>query len=182
MKFFAETERLLLREIVPGDAEGFYELDADPEVHTYLGNQPVTSMEQVKALILFIRQQYVDNGIGRWAIVDKTTGAFVGWTGLKLVRELTNNHINYYDLGYRLIRKYWGKGIATEAALASLAYGFASLGAPEIYAMAHYQNKGSNKVLRKVGLKFIEPFDYNGTTHNWYAINREDWTKLKREC
>jgi len=178
MKVFAETERFILREILHEDAQGLYDLDSDPEVHRYLGNNPVKSMEQVREMIQFIRQQYVDNGIGRWAIIDKTTGAFVGWAGLKLVKEWTNNHIDYYDLGYRLIRKYWGKGIATETALASLNYGFTVLELPVIYAMADSQNDGSNQVLRKAGLTFVEDFDYKGTKHNWYKINRTNWKEV----
>ena len=122
MKIFAETERLILREILPTDVEGMYQLDADPDVHKYLGNKPVTSREQTLEVINFIRQQYIDNGIGRWAIINKKSNEFLGWTGLKLVTDETNHHKNYYDLGYRLIKKYWGKGIATESACASLDY------------------------------------------------------------
>jgi ribosomal-protein-alanine N-acetyltransferase len=99
----------------------------------------------------------------------------VGWAGLKLVTELTNKHINYYDLGYRLLRKFWGQGIATECARASLNYGFEVLGASEIFAAAHSENTGSNKVLTKVGLTFVESFDYFDARHNWYQINRKDW-------
>lgn len=92
MKIFAETERLILREILPSDIDGMFELDSDPEVHKYLGNKPVTTREQISDAINFIRQQYIDNGIGRWAIIDKKTNDFIGWTGLKFVTELTNNH------------------------------------------------------------------------------------------
>ena len=106
MKVFAETERLILREILPIDVEGLWELDSDPEVHKYLGNNPVTDKEQIVEVINFIRQQYIDNGIGRWAIIDKKTNEFIGWTGLKFVTDTINNHQNYYDLGYRLIKKY----------------------------------------------------------------------------
>ena len=179
MKSFVETERLLLREIEPSDEKGLYELDSDPEVHRYLGNKPVKSIEQIREIIEFIKQQYIDNGIGRWAITDKATGEFVGWTGLKLVKELTNNHTNYYDLGYRLLRKYWGKGIATETAVASLDFGFNVLGVTEIYAMADYQNYGSNNVLRKIRLKLIETFDYEGIKHNWYKMDRNIWTEIR---
>ena len=77
MKIFAETDRLILREILPTDIDGMYELDSDPEVHRYLGNQPVTNKDQVVEVINFIRQQYIDNGIGRWAIIDKKTNAQV---------------------------------------------------------------------------------------------------------
>ena len=65
-----------------------YELDADPEVHKYLGNKPVTNREQTVEVINFIRQQYIHNGIGRWAIIDKKSKEFLGWTGLKLVSDV----------------------------------------------------------------------------------------------
>jgi len=106
MKILAETERLILRDILPTDVEGMYQLDAAPEVHKYLGNKPVASREQTVEVINFIRQQYIDNGIGRWAIINKKSNEFLGWTGLKLVTDETNRHKNYYDLGYRLVKKY----------------------------------------------------------------------------
>lgn len=175
MKIFSETERLILREILPTDVDGYFELDADPEVHRYLGSTPVQNKEQIVESIKFIRQQYIDNGIGRWAIVDKKTNGFIGWAGLKLIKELTNNHINYYDLGYRLISKYWGQGIATEAAHASLLYAFDNLNANEVYAMADCKNTASNKVLTKAGLTFIETFDHRGIKCNWYKIDKKDF-------
>ena len=165
MKIFAETNRLILREILTTDVDGMFELDSDPEVHTYLGNTPVSNKDQIIDTINFIRQQYIDHGIGRWAIIDKNTNEFIGWEGLKFVTDLTNNHKNYYDLGYRLIKKYWGQGIATETALASLEYAFNELYASEVYAMADCKNEGSNKILKKVGLNFIETFDLEGIEH-----------------
>lgn len=179
VKIFAETERLILREIIPSDIDGMFELDSDPEVHKYLGNKPVTEREQISNVINFIRQQYTDNGIGRWAIIDKKTNHFIGWTGLKFVTDLTNNHKNYYDLGYRLIKKYWGQGIAIETAIASLNFAFEQLKAGEVYAMADCENDGSNKILKKVGLNFIERFDLDGIEHNWYKIDKNKYESRK---
>lgn len=65
MKIFVETERLILREILPTDIDGMFELDSDLEVHQYLGNQPITHKQQAVDAINFIRQQYIDHGIGR---------------------------------------------------------------------------------------------------------------------
>lgn len=175
MNIIAETERLIIRELLPTDIDGMFELDSDPEVHRYLGNEPVTDKKQALEVIHFIRQQYVDNGIGRWAIIDKKTNDFVGWTGLKFVTELTNNHKNFYDLGYRLIKRYWGKGIASETALISLSYAFDILHASEVYAMADCENDGSNKILNKTGFTFIETFDLDGVRHNWYKIDKTDF-------
>jgi len=179
MKIFVETERLILREILPTDVDGLFKLDSDPEVHRYLGNKPVTGKGQILDVINFIRQQYIDNGIGRWAIIDKENNDLIGWTGLKFVTEITNNHKNYYDLGYRLIKKYWGKGIATETALASLEYAFNKLNIDEVFAMADCENDASNKILKKVGLNFIETFDLDGIKHSWYKIDRKEFENKK---
>lgn len=177
MNIFAETERFILRELLPKDVDGMYELDSDPEVHTYLGNKPVTDKQKVVDTINFVRQQYKDNGIGRWAIIDKQTHAFIGWCGLKLVTELTNNHQNFHDIGYRLIKKYWGQGIATETAIPALAYAFNKLQLKEVYASAHIDNVGSNKILQKIGLRFIETFYYEDIPCNWYKITKEEYEK-----
>jgi ribosomal-protein-alanine N-acetyltransferase len=179
MKIFVETERLILREILPTDIDGMFALDSDPEVHKYLGNKTVTNKEQIVELINFIRQQYVDHGIGRWAIIDKRTNEFIGWTGLKFVTALTNDHKNYYDLGYRLIKKYWGKGIATETAHVSLEYAFSTLNIDEIYAAASIENEGSNKILNKIGMNFIETFYYEDIKCNWYKMDKSDYKNKK---
>ncbi|GJM31187.1 MAG: N-acetyltransferase [Saprospiraceae bacterium] len=174
MKIFVKTERLILREIVENDTEGIYELDSDPEVHKYLGNNPIQNREQSKDIIKYIRKQYEENGIGRWAIIDKITNEFIGWTGLKYEQNVREN-FDYYDLGYRIKRQYWGKGIATETALEALKYGFTTLNLPEIYAGAHVDNIASNKVLKKVGLRFIETFEFDGAMHNWYKLEKSEW-------
>lgn len=177
MKIFAETERLILREILPTDVDGFFDMDSDPDVHIYLGNQPLQTKEQAAAAIQFIRQQYIDNGIGRWAVIDKRTNEFLGWAGLKLITEPINNHNNFLDLGYRLIKKYWGKGFASEAAAASLAYAFNELHANKVYAHADSKNVASNKILTKTGLTFIEAFVHQDITCNWYEIDKQTFDR-----
>jgi len=179
MKILAETERLILREILPTDIDGMFELHSDPEVHRFLGNKTVTSKEETIIIINSVRQRYIDYGIGRWAIIDKNTNNFIGWTGLEFVTELINNHKNYYDLGYRLIRKYWGQGIATETSFASLEYAFDKLNADKVFARADSENIGSNKVLEKVGLKFIETFNLDGIKHNWYKLEKTEFENKK---
>ena len=173
MRIFTQTTRLLLREMLHTDIDGMFELDNDPEVHRYLGNNPIQTREQAAEMIESIRQQYVTNGIGRWAVIDKQTNAFLGWAGLKLITDKTNKHINYLDVGYRLIKKYWGQGFATEAAQASVKYAFNEMQAPAVYAITDSNNAASHHVLLKVGLHYIETFEYHGFTHNWYKIERK---------
>jgi ribosomal-protein-alanine N-acetyltransferase len=175
VKVSAETSRFILREIIPSDLDGLFELDSDADVHRYLGNEPVKNKEQIAEVIQFIRNQYLVNGIGRWAIIEKNTNNFVGWTGLKLVTEMVNKHQNYYDLGYRIIRKYWGKGIATETARAVLDYGFKNLNVDKIYSIVHPQNESSKNVLHKLGFIYQESFDFDNEETYWYNLDRSNW-------
>jgi ribosomal-protein-alanine N-acetyltransferase len=166
-----ETERLNLREFISSDEAGLFELDSDPEVLKYLNQKPFTSINQSRELISYLRQQYAENGIGRWAVIEKQTNEFIGWSGLKLIRETINNHTNYYDIGYRLIKRFWGKGYATESAKAAIRYGFETLAADTIYGMCHINNSASKNALEKVGLEYVETFDLNRIPHHWFKTN-----------
>jgi [ribosomal protein S5]-alanine N-acetyltransferase len=176
MKIFAETERLLLREILPEDESGFFELDANPEVHRFLGNKPVKSMDEVRAYIKLIRQQYEDYGIGRWAVVEKKDNQFIGWAGLKYITQpINNNRLHYYDIGYRLNQKYWGLGYATEAAIIARDYAFDTMKLDAIYGCTHIDNHVSRHILEKIGLRFVETFPYQDMICNWLEMKAGDW-------
>lgn len=176
MEIFVETDRLILREIIPSDEEGLFKLDSDPEVHRYLGGKPINTLKEARIIIDFIRSQYSEYGIGRWAVVEKHSDTFIGWAGFKWITENVNNHIHYYDLGFRLIRKYWGKGYATEAAAGSLNYGFNQLDSDQIFAITHVNNRASGKVLEKVGFYSTETFVYHGAVHAWYSLLKQQQT------
>ena len=175
MKLFIETDRLVMREMIEEDAKELFELDSDPKVHKYLGNKPVKNLEQSIEILKNVLQQYKDFGIGRWAVIDKKTNDFIGWSGLKFEKMLVKDKRDYYDLGYRFKRKYWGKGIASETAIESLKYGFKTMNLKEICAAAQVENIASNKILKKVGMKYIEQFDFEGAKCNWYKIEKSDW-------
>ena len=174
MTIHLQTKRFILREIEFTDVKDIFELDSDHDVHEFLGKKPIQTMDEAKGIIDYIRKQYVDYGIGRWAIIDKTNHAFVGWTGLKFETVL-RNEFNYYDLGYRLKKKYWGKQIATETAVAVVDYGFRKLNLKQIGAAADVDHIVSNKILQKVGLKFVDNFTFQGSQCNWYNLKKEEW-------
>ncbi|WP_418638899.1 GNAT family N-acetyltransferase [Winogradskyella sp.] len=166
-----ETKRLILRLITIADTQDFFELDSNPKVHLFLGNNPVKTIEQSEAMIANILQQYKTNGLGRLAIIEKSTNEFVGWAGLKLEEKL-RKEFSYYDLGYRLKEQFWGKGYATEAASASLEYGFNTLKLEEIGAAADVNHIASNTILKKVGMQPSGTFEYEGDLCNWYIIKQ----------
>jgi ribosomal-protein-alanine N-acetyltransferase len=167
-----ESERLLFRELLPADEDSLFEMDSDPDVHRYLGNTPVQSMDEIKTAIAMIRKQYQENGVARMAVILKETGEFIGWAGLKLITYELNGHTNHYDLGYRFMKKHWGKGYATEAARAFVEYGFTVMQLPAIYAYADAGNVNSLAVLAKAGLRQAGTFDDDGTASIWYEIRK----------
>lgn len=174
MHLHLETDRLILRNIQLTDIDGMFELDSDPEVHKYLGNKPFKTKSQSEANIYEIIKQYEIYGIGRWAMVDKMSNEFMGWSGLKFNTITLNGHTNFYDVGYRIIKRFWGKGYATESSIAALDYGFNTLNLDTIYGITEKDNQASHQILLKIGLKYIEDFYDEKANLNlrWYNISK----------
>ncbi|PKH68255.1 GNAT family N-acetyltransferase [Flavobacterium sp. ALD4] len=177
MKIMIETERLILRAIVTSDAERMFLLDSNPNVHRYLGNNPVESIEQSMNYIESLQIQYIQNAIGRYAIILKETNEFIGWAGLKFIKEPENNHLNFYEIGYRLREEFWGKGYGYEAAKAWLHYGFIKMNLAIIYASAHIENVGSRRILEKIGLRLVSEYNHDSIPCVWYELDKIDYLK-----
>ncbi len=180
MKIHIETERLIMRDLTSEDALNMFIMDSDADVHKFLGNKPVATLRETREIIQNIQKQYTENGIGRWAVVEKASGEFVGWSGFKLVTNVVNEKTGYYDLGYRFMKKHWGKGFASETAIAALNHGFRKLNYSEIVGIADVAHIASNKILQKIGLIKRNEFFYDGSLHNFYSLTREEWEALKK--
>jgi RimJ/RimL family protein N-acetyltransferase len=167
-----ETDRLVMRELVESDVEHMFRLDSDPRVHEYLGKNPVARIEQSVAIVARVREQYRLYGIGRWATIEKATGDFIGWSGLRLVPETINGRTDFIDLGYRFMPAYWGKGYASETAIASVRYGFDVMNLDLICGHADRNNLGSRRVLEKAGLRHTGSFIYDLQPTEWYELHR----------
>jgi [ribosomal protein S5]-alanine N-acetyltransferase len=170
MKIRIETPRLILREVWDSDENDMFEMDSDPEVHKYIQNNPIKSIEQIRNIISRFKKQYEDNNIGILTVTDKITGECLGWTGIKFVNQSVNNHINFYELGYRFKRKHWGKGYAMEAAKAVVDYVFTELNAETIFAQTDVKNISSKKVLENLGFIHLEVFDDEGDLTDWFEL------------
>jgi [ribosomal protein S5]-alanine N-acetyltransferase len=165
MKTILETDRLLLREFVMDDVEDFFRMVSDPEVTRYTGDGGKTLEEARKGLEERLLRDYRKYGHGRWAAVYKPTGKVIGFAGLKYLED-----VNEVDLGYRFFKEHWGKGLATEASRAVLAYGFGALRLQRIIGIADIENKASIRVLEKVGFRFEKLTIYREHEVAWYAI------------
>ncbi len=176
-----ETDRLIVRPLNETDLNDMFALDSNPKVHQYLGNKPITHKQEALNYIKSTIKQYNTTGVGRWAVIEKETKSFIGWCGLRLYNDMTfNNKTNFYDIGYRLLPKYWGKGYATESAKACLNYAFSTLNLNTIYGITEKENAASHAVLLKIGLNYIEDFyhDAEQMTLRWYALNKTEYQNI----
>jgi RimJ/RimL family protein N-acetyltransferase len=169
IKIELETERTYMRNLTVADAEDFYALNLDSEVMKYTGDNPFKSLVEAKKFLKHY-DQYQKYGVGRLGVIEKKTGEFLGWCGLKYSPEG-----NFYDLGYRFFRTNWGKGIATETSFAILDFGFRQRGLNEIVGRAHAVNTASVKILEKIGMTYRKHFEYEGKQAVWYSMTKREY-------
>ncbi len=126
MNIYTSTKRLILRELVEEDAPGILAMDRGcRSAPISFPSIPSIASPKQRRSSRISGNNTKTNGIGRWAMERKEDGAFMGWCGIKLVNDRpTNGRLNYYDIGYRMLPAYWGKGYAFEAAAACKAYAF----------------------------------------------------------
>ena len=166
MKVILETDRLLLREYVEEDAEAFFKLNTDPEVLRFVPDKRLLNVEQARQILVdHPIADYRKYGFGRGACILKSTGEQIGFAGLKYLEELGE-----VDVAYRLMPAHWGQGLATEAALASVRYGFADLGLKRIIGLVMPENIASVRVLEKTGLRYAEEVMFWGSQFSKYVI------------
>lgn len=169
MNIVKETERLILREFDISDAQTFYELNLNEEVMRYTADKVFASVDESADLISNYKE-YKKNGYGRWTVVLKETNEVLGWCGLKYIES-----VQEVDLGYRLHKKYWNKGFATEASKASLAIGFEQYGLDLIVGRTMRENAASIKVLEKTGMTYWKDFDFEEHPGVYYRIYKKDY-------
>ena len=143
------TERLRLRHWRDADRAGFAALNADPEVMRHF-IAPLDG-EQSDALLRRIDDVLDQRGWGLWALEERARVQLLGFTGLAPV-PFTAPFTPAVEIGWRLVRSHWGRGLASEAARASLAYGFDELALAEVVAFTFTGNERSRAVMRRIGM------------------------------
>ncbi len=135
-----ETGRLLLRGWRDGDVEPYARLCADPEVMRFIGFGSTLSLEQSGEQVSRFVRHWEERGFGLWALQERESDAFVGFAGLAYQEDWAEGK-HKTEVGWRLARAFWGRGLATEAteateaAEASVAYGFDTLGLERIISI-----------------------------------------------
>ena len=152
------TARLFIRPITLDDAEAYWPLVSLPEVLRYTGEQPQSSLDDVRQMLADRPlRDYSVYGFGRMACIEKSSGRVVGFSGLKYLEDLQD-----VDIGYRFLPECWGKGYATESARALMNQGAIEHGIDRIIGLVQPENIASARVLEKIGLRFereVRPHD-----------------------
>ena len=149
-----ETERLVVRELIPDDVNDLFGILSDPETMRYYP-RPYT-FEETEGWINRSRQSYLDNGFGLWALVLKAENRFIGQCGILLI-NIDEKRVP--EIGYHVNKEYWNNGLATEAAVQSLEYGFGALNLEEIFIHTYVENTPSRRIAEKLGM--INRWEYD---------------------
>jgi RimJ/RimL family protein N-acetyltransferase len=145
------TPRLLLRRWSEEDAAPLAAVNADPEVMRWIGDGAVRTPRETRSGIAQMEREWEERGFGLFAVELRATGELAGFTGLSVPLFLPEL-LPAVEIGWRLGRDHWGRGLATEAAAAVLRYGFRERGLDRIVAVSQVGNDASERVIAKLGL------------------------------
>jgi len=181
-----ETSRLILRQWHSADYAPFSRMNADPRVMQYFPE--LMSREMSDAMAERLTELIDERGWGLWALEEKASGDFIGFTGLHIpVADLP--FAPCVEVGWRLAREYWGNGYATEAAKRALRVGFDELNLQEIVSFTTVNNLRSRAVMLRIGMsEQDETFEHPSVpeshplrTHCLYKISHPDWIRNQVE-
>ncbi len=145
-----ETERLILRQLTRDDAESLYAIASVPEVSRYLMWDRHTSLKYTKHYLKDILRMYESLEYFEWGVVTKSDVRLIGTCGYTKF----DYPINRGEIGYSFAPDVWGKGYATEAARATIAFGFNELHLASVCACFALENAASIHVLQKCGMQY----------------------------
>jgi RimJ/RimL family protein N-acetyltransferase len=167
-----KTPRMTLRAVTDDDVTALWELDQDPLVRRYVKQPLAPTLDQVRDEVL-PRWRAFDRdtpALGYWVAVYE--GEVVGWFHLRPPRPGSPADPGDLELGYRLVQRVWGLGLATEGSAELVRYGFAELAAPRVTATALAPNGASIRVMRKVGMRWLEDWMFGEDPAVRYGIDR----------
>jgi RimJ/RimL family protein N-acetyltransferase len=179
------TDRLVLRQWKQEDLEPFANLNADSKVMEYFPG--LKTKEESDYSVSLMSGHIEKYGWGFWAASLAETGEFIGFIGLEDVHFKTD-FTPAVEMGWRLAFKHWGKGYATEGALASLRYGFETLKLDEIVSFTAVGNMRSRAVMERIGMYHDSKSDFDHPKlreghplrkHILYRINSQSWQNVK---
>jgi Acetyltransferases, including N-acetylases of ribosomal proteins len=168
-----ETERLVVRPRSLDDLEACLAMDRDPEVTKFIPG-PWRDPERHRAFVVDRITRDYGEGLGYWSIFERgNPDRFLGWI-LLIPDDGIGPEI---EVGWRLVRETWGRGIGTEAARPVLAHAFATLALPRVVARIHPENRASRRLAEKLGLLHLGDREQDGESWADYALTHEEFSR-----
>jgi len=174
-----ETERLSIRQYTKADEEHFFRLNGDAEVMRYI-REPKNRAECALFLARNIDLYQQNPLMGRWAMEEKETGVFVGSFAIIPVENTEDYSVSEIQLGYALLKDYWGKGFATESTLAGKQYAFEVMKLFRIVGITTTDNFASQKVLLRCGFEQQPNITQAGKELCYFASKNQDAVETER--
>ena len=171
------TPRLRLETYTDAHRDALNALNADPQVYRFLSGQPETLVE-TQAVIERVKARWAEVGYSWWALMDRASGELVGAGCLQnLRREMAPlpDPGCPLEIGWRLRRDCWGRGLATEAAVAIADFAFDARGADELLAVCIPENTASSGVMARIGMQARGLQRWYGREMTTYAVSRAQW-------
>lgn len=165
-----ETERLSFRRFVESDLPLLIEQRSDPDVNKYLGGPRRQNAEALSTRMQFYMDCYEKFGVGMCPMIWKQTGEVIGTAGLQPLEDTGE-----FEVGYSIIKKYWGLGIGTEAARGWVEYGFNTVGLERIVAVAVVENAASRRIMEKLGMNFEKNEMHYDEECVFYGISKKEF-------
>jgi ribosomal-protein-alanine N-acetyltransferase len=173
-----ETPRLLLRPFSLAYAEELHRMWVEPSMRKFLWDDKIITQETAIEIIEASEKTFPQNGLGYWVISLKELLEPVGFCGLRHFRfEDQPNNTDEVEILYGLTAAHCGKGLATEASVEVLRYGFVELGLPRIYAGADPPNRNSFRVMERLGMKLLRQTVIDGLDTIYYVLNRDEFSR-----
>jgi len=163
-----ETDRLWLREFEAGDIDALAVVLSDPETMRYY--PAPYGRAGVEQWIVRNQNRYAHDGVGLWGMVLKETEELIGDCGI--IRQEVEGEW-FYEIGYHLRRDLWGRGLATEAAVACRDWGFKNLDVDRLISLIRPENLASRRVAERNGMTIWEEVDWRGLRHYVYSVGRD---------
>jgi ribosomal-protein-alanine N-acetyltransferase len=165
-----ETERLILGTWKSSDWTEFRPIATDAEVMRYItGGAPWTD-DQIRNFVDRQVKLYSERGFCRWKLRAKTLEEVIGFCGVGFWGDAPDP-----EIGWWLARRYWGRGLATEAAVAAMQDAFGRVGLERVISVARPENIASIRIMEKLGLKLESEFENEGVRLVRYAIGRSEY-------
>lgn len=161
-----ETRRLLLGKMVQDDFGALFEMFSDEETMSFYP-KPFDG-DKVNGWIEWNRASYRDNGYGLWTVLHKESGIVIGDCGL--IRQVVDGTLEV-EIGYHINKNFWGKGYATEAAVACRNHAFDALGLPRVISLIRPENLPSRRVAEKNGMTVEKETVKSDYLHYVYALD-----------